>query len=721
MKRTGVLLAASVLALGAAAAEGALQGLDEMARRAARRGRNAWPGALLERDGDYAWQPETLCYKDVKTGHEVWRMTSTPDLRSYYHNDIAMTPWSADDRRMGLQSWRRSKAWPYRDRVLWMVVNTDGSRMRPTVNSNGYMHWSPLLPDAYYSPGGSRVKGASPGGNILYKVTVTDDGPATRMKRLVTYASGRGCGSRKFISSDGRMYVAMPSVFPGSKGQEYEMFYMPTRIYPDEEAKPLLQKAYSVDRDFGDYLPKPYTKGRYHDAYLLGDGSWYFAIDKQLGYWRIKTLGSAPDGGAKFSPYDPKTGDHGEIIPVDVDKIRQGAKLKAPWDTQSKHRAATEEAFFLGHPGFDRWGELVCYADYGTIDDKGRFYMGCNVYDFVNHKPIRDDWRPLSDGCVHCDWEAWSDWCVVSVYKSQYVPGENRIECFPYDERGKNYVVCMTHNMKGKGKIAPYYNHTRPAQSPDGTKVAWHSDFLNGKDVPDCYWAVCHYPRPPVALKAERSAGSVKLTWKMPSYTRRGWPKKADTPPPAREIRRFHIWRAEAKDGPWQEVGAFAPKYRIDDGRSCIVPEKLEHRVRGDGFYALTSEEWSGLESGGLSEIIEIKRGRAKIVSKAGQKDYWKTPPPELKGLTVRKGGAGGHFELSWAAARSDKVRYCNIYYSTKGAPEPVQANRIASVPAGTATYLDWLADAQAAEAHYSVTAVDRQGNESKAASAAAK
>jgi len=72
-----------------------------------------------------------------------------------------------------------------------------------------------------------------------------------------------------------------------------------------------------------------------------------------------------------------------------------------------------------------------------------------------------------------------------------------------------------------------------------------------------------------------------------------------------------------------------------------------------------------------------------------------------------------GHCRLSWNEPADDKVRYYNIYYSTQAAPPATQPNRIASLPVGTAKYLDWLAD-PGKDGHYAITSVDRQGNESK-------
>lgn len=716
MRRPLVLLCILMLACADAAAQAAPQGLDEMARRKARLAKAVWPYADFTAAWTRLdWQPETLCFTDAKTGHEVWRVTATPNVRNYYHNDIAMSPWSADGRRLALQSWRAERGREVRN--VWMVVDSTGARLRPTVNADAYCHWSPVLPDVYYTFGGTQVKGITSDAKVLYKVTVSDDGPATAMQPILTFPKPQFIG--KLISADGRMILAGSSNFSKDPaGREYyEVTYTPAIISPDDKAKRLLETGWTVNRDFGDYVP-PFKGGHYHDKYLLGDGTWLYAIDRAIGYWRLKTLGSAPDGGPRFTGDDGK-GNFGEMIPEYVRKL---GKLDDPW----------KENQYPGHPGFDRWGELVNIANYDTVDEKGAFRIGCSVYDFINHKPVTGNWFPQTDGATHCDWSAFADWSVVSVEKNEYSYGDSRVECFPYDQRGKNFIVCYTNNFTNGGKA--YYNYIRPAQSPDGTKVAWHSDFLNSKDSPDCYWSVCYYPAPPTDLNAVSAAdGGVKLTWKLPAYTRRGWPKKTDAPPPAREVRRVHVWRSEMEPGPWKEVGAVDVVRKLDESRAVMEPVNLEFVDEprgGQWHYALTSEEWSGIESRELSEVVRVfVRENAVtetgLAAKAGRKGFWTLPPREPSNVAAKKLEPPGHALLSWdepdaASLSYFRVRYYNVYYSTAGAPQPLQENRIASLPVGTKSWLDWLADPEK-PGFYAMTSVDRLGNESAPVAATAQ
>ena len=193
------------------------------------------------------------------------------------------------------------------------------------------------------------------------------------------------------------------------------------------------------------------------------------------------------------------------------------------------------------------------------------------------------------------------------------------------------------------------------------------------------------------------------------------------------------MWEADTPKGPWKNAGGVPVQYRVNVKRAVMEPTNLRFTPsrgmeptnlrfappRGDGtrYYAITSEEHSGLESRELSEVIRVSvmGGQAigRIVAKAGQKGFWKTPPTAPEDLKVVKDETPGHYQLTWGDPNDPKIRYYNIYYSIAGEPSAEQKNRIASVPVGTTKYLDWLAD-PAKPGFYCITSVDRQGNESK-------
>ena len=56
----------------------AQENLDEVIARQERQYSASWGYKYLEdRNNHYIWQPETLCYYDVLTGKEVWRLTAS--------------------------------------------------------------------------------------------------------------------------------------------------------------------------------------------------------------------------------------------------------------------------------------------------------------------------------------------------------------------------------------------------------------------------------------------------------------------------------------------------------------------------------------------------------------------------------------------------------------------------------------------------------------------
>ena len=248
-----------------------------------------------------------------------------------------------------------------------------------------------------------------------------------------------------------------------------------------------------------------------------------------------------------------------------------------------------------------------------------------------------------------------------------------------------------------------------------------------------------YYPYPPTNLDAASASGSgVEISWLPPKYTERRWidPQTGQIDEEngevlyAREIKRYHIWRAVAAAGPWQEVGAgIDAEYGNDPVTNTLKPRANNAWVSpsnkisftdspGDGtwYYALTSEEHSGLESDELSEILRVVVSgtsvSAQVVQAKGQKNFWTTAPARPGGFSVVRQSTAGHYRLTWSEPSDSKIRYYNIYYSTSGNPQRSQSQRMASLPRGTSSYLDWLAH-PTAPGSYGITSVDRYGNES--------
>ena len=247
-----------------------------------------------------------------------------------------------------------------------------------------------------------------------------------------------------------------------------------------------------------------------------------------------------------------------------------------------------------------------------------------------------------------------------------------------------------------------------------------------------------YYPYPPTNLEAASAVGGgIELLWLPPKYTERRWinPSTGQIDEVngevlyAREIKRYHVWRAAGATGPWQEVGAgIDAEYGNDPVTNTLKPRANNAWVSpsnkisftdspGDGtwYYALTSEEHSGLESDELSEILRVVVSgtsvSAQVIQPKGQKNFWTIAPARPGGFSVDRQSIAGHYRLAWSEPSESKIRYYNIYYSTSGNPQTTQAQRIASLPHGTSSYLDWLAH-PTVSGSYGITSVDRYGNE---------
>jgi hypothetical protein len=245
----------------------------------------------------------------------------------------------------------------------------------------------------------------------------------------------------------------------------------------------------------------------------------------------------------------------------------------------------------------------------------------------------------------------------------------------------------------------------------------------------DQYYVVAYYPRPPKMVAAEKSGANVRLHWQWDNdscYTTRGWPDSdVDDPPEPKEIKYQHIWMSEDGSTGWTELTTTGVAFAT----------RLYDYAQGVGttrYYAATSQEYSGLESIRLSNVWKVTLdgsgtitvneefsaypNQAALLAK-GSADFWTTTPGLPTDFTATAQTTAGHYLLAWTPpADATKVRYYNIYYSNVDTPLPTQPYRIASVPVGTNSYLDWLADATGWETpngHYIITSVDRYGNES--------
>lgn len=705
--------------------------LCEMFKRKERRATAAWGAQYLEDPATYQWRPETFMYRDVNTGHEVWKLSDGPLRSTLYHNDIGVSPWNADGSKLAFTAWKRSsQAYSQSAQQQWnyiqMTADTKGSRVRPTVEGarrvgGNYFHWSPQEPSIYYEVGETHLNTAAQN-NVLYRLSVDDDGVITRQAILTLPASAAQGTINKMISADGRRIII-----------EQSSRYFPITITSSVSAALDVPNGYSMDRNFGMYGNMAGgAVSNYHDQYMAGLGDQFFAMASGTStWWLIKTVGSAPDGGAFYSGNDGNN-NFQEVSPVNHGALGVG-NITSPWVEPSEAYNPTKTAYW-SHFVPDRWGRYALFSN--SADDlpgEGDYYhrIGPGIWDIQNRAYVVPS---FGGGAQHHDWHGFTDWTVssggVGDYPNQVIYAQN------LNDADSQITVNSAYTRYDGG--TSYSSLVRPAQSPDGTKVAWHSEFLNGADAVDIFWSVVMYPYPPTNLAATGNSGSVIVSFLPPKYTERRWidpsTGKIDELSGevlyAREIKEYHVWRSTSATEGWSLLGTVSATYANDLTTNTLKPTTGGGWVRptnriifndepGNGtfYYAITSMEHSLLESDELSEILEVTVSAgsvvaASIVQPKGQRWFWTASPSAPRNLSVQSGSASGHYHLRWTEPANPKLRYYNIYYSGSNRPSATQAERIASVPVGSSEYLDWLA-AQSGASYYGITSVDRYGNES--------
>lgn len=715
------------------------ENLDELHARKSRQDSAAWGKEYLEDSSILVWQPETMCYNDVKNGVEVWRISTTNGTKNSLP-DISWSHWSADGKRFSFGSHRDTSACSsnyetnpnqsYQGTV--MMMRADGSYLRPADNApfevyvhSRYLHWSTVEPDIYYGFGRNFAwEGLEK--DDLYKVYV-DDTSISREKYL-DFNTGSETSFKKSMSSDGTTIVAF------SNGKNY-----PAAIYPEGDKGLIDLNGWDRDPVLDDFWGMtPSADYGYHDNFLRGQGSdiwFYFLPEGFSSWWRMKLSGGRPDGGPQHSEDHTHPYAWGEIEPVNTSFAAGDTcdpDYRDPWCCDGNED--TDCSGYWSHPGFDRWGTKVSF----TNSQRAR---GAGVYDIKNH--VYDAYkidRPHYDW--HQDWSAWSDYFVSSS------SGNHDISDFLYTSKYDGTVnkqLCSAHTRES-GSTA-YNSLARATQSPDGTKVVFHSDFLyDDSNEWDLFYAIAYYPHPPEITSCNASEGTVtiRFDWRLNSpnprgYTDRGWPnEETDPPPPPRETKEFRLWRSP--DGvAWSPIatvsGSAFDRYDFSTGTWTGNNYWELTDTPGDGiwYYAVTAVEWSGLESQTLSNVYEITVNSGSITGSEitsypadpkGDSGFNTNAPAAPTNVTfshkLAPADKNGQYTITWdEPSKADLIRYYNIYAEDSTNPIISQENRIASVPAttdndgdGSYEYIDVFGNPDGST-QYAITAVDYQGNES--------
>jgi len=114
----------------------ALENLDELEARDTRRGVNTvYIGP--DESPTYYWQPQTMCYADIVTGHEVCRISNMPEgeFGSNSEEYGQWSSWSADGKRFAFtidtdEMSAYSRAATGWQNSAYFTMRSDGSKLR---------------------------------------------------------------------------------------------------------------------------------------------------------------------------------------------------------------------------------------------------------------------------------------------------------------------------------------------------------------------------------------------------------------------------------------------------------------------------------------------------------------------------------------------------------------------------------------------------------------
>jgi hypothetical protein len=329
------------------------------------------------------------------------------------------------------------------------------------------------------------------------------------------------------------------------------------------------------------------------------------------------------------------------------------------------------------NPGVSMW-----HLWYGPPDDRAAFSgsVSGQGYGLFVQMPGQ---TPVKVGQIP---DGHPTWCGQDPDTWFYAIGPGTIESrFAHLARGlvagnaagdKLELVCIPYDRR-RGGDSSYASIPRPNQSPDASKVWFHSSMLMPSDeYTGSYVGVYRRPYAPIDLRYEGG----ELSWTPHTLSN--------------ETRGYFVWRQVG--GEWQRVND-----EPVEGTSLAVQEP--------GRYMVTALEWSGLESDESSAVFDTVSGQMLATMTGFDSE---APLGATNFRIEEEDASAGQFRLFWDDSASQDVRYYNIYFSTEGMPEPDQRRLIMSAFPGQGELLDWLAPT-GEDLYYAITAIDYQGNES--------
>lgn len=382
----------------------------------------------------------------------------------------------------------------------------------------------------------------------------------------------------------------------------------------------------------------------------------------------------------------------------------------------------------FGHSAFGPIADQVLIAD-GTSCDENEHKM--SMWNLKTKTLIKKiDIPDTVHSILHARWQSNNKWMYVSFKpKGETNTSRALLRCDTDADSGQ----CKTIARGYVGDTPSVDSGTiRPKSSPDGTKVLLNSSEFTGRgegpegfkyhEAVDTFYAVSFMPQAPTTT-ASSIAGS--LSWSIPTMPLQGQEI------PINEAKGYHVYESDNTtanncSGPWTRITNEASSQRSFNVSGRIPSGQSK-------CYAVTTEEYSSLESDKLGNRIIVKNSGGTFTSSNGGDEGvtdFDTTAPGTPGITLDSfksiyGTANAYVNgLTFNPVSDSDTRYYNIYYSNSENPTCNQSTLAWSIPAsaiaifatstGERPFFDYLADPDASGAYYGIKAIDRAGNVSE-------
>jgi len=604
----------------------------------------------LSQDGHC--QTERLIFHDEEIGAEVWRLTFGPSM-NFIHSHINRSPWNGDGSMLLVQSDRGMPG-------VWKRKET----------GRGDPHFFVMAPD------GSSFRMIRP------RVPEGKWGTGLRGRHVVW---DRFDHRRTYWVTHRALYAVDIAVEELGISKIVDLPNPERRksifSFPSENnvlmLKDLNSRAYDGELYFIDLRKKPDEDGFFfHYPWQFKVEHAKHRLEMEFGFHDIY-FRRTPDDSYVFN--FGSAGSVGEALFFEAPLRRVATTIKVCYPDDGLGIP------YYSHPAWSHDGRLVSYFG---LEKPGKEELNPGWH--VRDHDAKKDLARLIPGWVggHIAWDGYDDeWVCAAVSSKRFVPEWHGWLAHAHIPSGKAAKLVRHYSRLNGGK-SNYAAIPRPAQSPDATKCLYHSTMLHTDDMTmDLYITDSHRPAPPLAVEIAAQPGRATISRQPPRI--------------GREIKGYRVYRSERPQEGFSETsGGLVAETSFTDGP---LDEGKAY------YYFVTSEEHSGLESDATSSVVRLPGGDRFDPLKG-----WDRTAPAVIGDLRCERLSADRAKLTWTPSPSSDVRYYNIYYSAERAPESQQANRLISPSRLDTMYVDWGLDPGRPEHFYAITAVDRQGNESK-------